>query len=277
MENREMIKEIKVKTALSPSRLPGLDYALNPYRGCAHACIYCYAPSVIHLDKGKWGDLVEVKINLPRILSKDLRVKKKGIVGLGTVTDPYQPAEKKYEITRRCLELLQMHDFPVCIQTKSSLVLRDMDILQRFSKIEVGITLTSHDDSVRQKLEPGASSVQDRLRALEELGKNGIDTWVFMGPVMPYITDVEALLGIISEIKPKYVLMDRLRLKEGVWDRIADFLQKYDSQLLNEYDRIFQRHGEYYGAVLALIKADRESKYKNLPVKTWDVSGTIPS
>jgi DNA repair photolyase len=271
-----MIKELKVKTALSPSQLPGLDYALNPYRGCSHACIYCYAPAVIHWDKGKWGDLVEVKINLPRILSKELRVKKKGVVGLGTVTDPYQPAEKKYEITRRCLELLLMHDFPVCIQTKSSLVLRDIELLKRFSKIEVGITLTTHDDRVRQKLEPGALSVQERLHTLEELGKNGIDTWVFMGPVMPYITDMEALLDTIAEAKPKYVLVDRLRLKEGVWDRITDFLQKYDLQLLNEYDRIFQKHGEYYGKVLALIKAGRESKYKNLPVKTWDVSGSIP-
>lgn len=275
MEDK-MIKELKVKTALSPSQLPGLDYALNPYRGCSHACIYCYAPAVIHWDKGKWGDLVEVKINLPRVLSKELRTKKKGTVGLGTVTDPYQPAEKKYEITRRCLELLLMHDFPVCIQTKSALVLRDMDLLKRFSKIEVGITLTSHDDSVRQKLEPGAPSIRERLQALEELGKNGIDTWVFMGPVMPYITDVEALLCAIADVKPKYVLVDRLRLKEGIWDSITDFLKKYDSQLLNEYDRIFQTHGEYYGKVLELIKAGRESKYKNLPVKTWDVSGVVP-
>lgn len=276
MVDRKMIKEIKVKTALSPSQLPGLDYALNPYRGCAHACIYCYAPSVIYWDKGKWGDLVEVKINLPRVLSKELRTKKKGVVGLGTVTDPYQPAEKKYEITRRCLELLQMHDFPVCIQTKSSLVLRDMDLLKRFSKIEVGITLTSHDDIVRQKLEPGAPAVQERLNALEELRKNGIDTWVFMGPVMPYITDVELLLNVIADVKPKYVLVDRLRLKEGIWDCVTDFLKKYDSQLINEYDRIFQKNGEYYGKVLELIKADRESKYKNLPVKTWDVSGVVP-
>ena len=169
-----MIKEIIVKTALSPSKLPGLDYALNPYRGCEHACIYCYAPSVIHWDKGKWGELVEVKVNLPRILSKELRIKKKGVVGLSTVTDPYHPAEKKYEITRRCLELLLMHDFPVCIQTKSSLVLRDMDLLKRFSNIEVGVTLTTLDERVREKLEPGASSVAQRLNALSELSRNGI-------------------------------------------------------------------------------------------------------
>ena len=174
-----MIPEIKVKTALSPSKLPGLDYALNPYRGCAHACVYCYAPSVIHWN-GKWGELVEVKVNLPRILSKTLRTAKKGVVGLGTVTDPYQPAEEKYEITRRCLELLRLHDFPVCIMTKSALVLRDIDLLREFSNIEVGITLTLPDDRLREKLEPGASSVEERLRALRELREAGIDTWVFL-------------------------------------------------------------------------------------------------
>jgi len=211
-----MIKEIKVKTALSTSHLPGLDHALNPYRGCSHACIYCYAPSVIHWDKGKWGELVEVKINLPRILSKELRLKKKGVVGLGTVTDPYQPAEKKYELTRRCLELMLMHDLPVCIQTKSSLVLRDIDLLKEFSDIEVGITLTTLDDSLRQKMEPGASSIDERLRTLSELRENGIKTWVFLGPLMPHITDVEALVDAITVIKPGYVLVDRLRLKGGV-------------------------------------------------------------
>ena len=239
-----MIKEIMVKSALSLSKLPGLDYALNPYRGCGHACIYCYAPSVIHWNKGKWGKLVEVKINLPRILSKELRIKKKGIVGLGTVTDPYQPAEEKYEITRRCLELLLMHDFPVCIQTKSSLVLRDIDLLKKFSNIEVGITLTTLDDAVRENLEPGASSIEERIRALKELRENGISTWVFLGPVIPHITDVEALIDAVAVVRPDYVLVDMLRLKEGVWKGVEGFIR--DPQLLPEYERIFQDGGEYY-------------------------------
>jgi len=248
-----MIKEILVKTALSPSKLPGLDYALNPYRGCEHACIYCYAPSVIHWDKGRWGELVEVKVNLPRILSKELRSKKKGVVGLGTVTDPYQPIEKKYEITRRCLELLLMHDFPVCIQTKSSLVLRDMDLLKKFTNIEVGVTLTTLDDSVRVKMEPGASSVEERLRTLSELSKNGIKTWVFLGPVMPYITDVEALVDAIAEVKPKYVFVDRLRLKEGVWERVREFISGFKPELLPEYERIFLRGEDYYSEVFERV------------------------
>lgn len=248
-----MIKEIKVKNALSPSNLPGLDYALNPYRGCSHACVYCYVPSVIHWDKGKWGEFVEVKINLPRILSKELRAKKKGVVGLGTVTDPYQPAEKKYEITRRCLELLLMHDFPVCIQTKSSLVLRDIDLLKKFSNIEVGITLTTLDDKVREKMEPGASSVEERLRALSELSKNGINTWVFLGPVMPYITDVEALVEAIAEVKSRYVLVDRLRLKEGVRERVKGFIVGFKPEVLAGYERIFLKGEDYYKGVFERV------------------------
>src|SRR5659263_572024 len=85
IQSYQMKKEIKekiIKSALSPSKLPGLDYALNPYRGCEHACVYCYAPSVIHWDKGKWGELVEAKVNLPRILSKELRARKKALWGL---------------------------------------------------------------------------------------------------------------------------------------------------------------------------------------------------
>ncbi len=255
-----MIKEITVKTALSSSKLPVLDYALNPYRGCAHACIYCYAPSVIHWDKGKWGERVEVKVNLPRILSKELRIKKKGVVGLGTVTDPYQPAEKKYEITRRCLELLLMHDFPVCIQTKSSLVLRDVDLLKNFSNIEVGITLTTLDDKVRERLEPDASSVEERLRALSELEKNGINTWVFLGPVMPYITDVEALVEAIAEVKPRYVLVDRLRLKEGVRERVWEFIAGYKPGLLAYYEGIFLKGEDYYSGVFERILRRCEEK-----------------
>lgn len=240
-----MIKEKKVKSALSPSKLPGLDYALNPYSGCEHACVYCYAPSVIHWDKGKWGELVEAKVNLPRVLSKELGIKKKGVVGLGTVTDPYQPAEKRYELTRRCLELLLMHDFPVCIQTKSSLVLRDMDLLKKFSNIEVGLTITTLDETLREKLEPGASSVGDRLHALSELSKNGIRTWVFIGPVMPYLTDVRILTEALATVKPSYVLMDKLRLRPDVYGRVLRFIEENYPQLKDKYVKYFENQRAY--------------------------------
>ncbi|MCE8424558.1 MAG: radical SAM protein [Candidatus Methanoperedens sp.] len=256
-------KEILVKTALSPSRLHGLDYALNPYRGCEHACVYCYAPAVIHWNKGKWGELVEAKINLPRILSKELNVKKKGVVGVGTVTDPYQPSEKKYEITRRCLELLKIHDFPVCIQTKSSLVLRDIDLFKEFSNIEVGVTITSLNDRIRERIEPGASSVKERFQALKELSDIGIDTWVFLGPLLPHITEVEPLIDAIADAGPKYVIVDRLRLRNGVWEHISEFIKSYDLQLLPEYEMIFLKSNDYYREVFeTIIRKCREKGLK---------------
>jgi DNA repair photolyase len=153
-----------------------------------------------------------------------------------------------------------MHDFPVCIQTKSSLVLRDIDLLKKFSNLEVGITLTSHDDSVREKLEPGASSVEQRLHALSELSKNGIKTWVFMGPVMPYITDVEALIGAISIVKPSYVLVDKLRMKEGVGDSILGFIKEFYPHLTEKYKNIFSGEEKYFVKILDEIKKSCENK-----------------
>ena len=250
-----MIKEIKVKNALLPSKLHGIDYALNPYKGCAHACVYCYAPEVIHWDKGRWGDMVEVKINPPRILSKELRANKKGVIGIGTVTDPYQPVEKKYEITRRCLEVLLLRDFPVCIQTKSSLVLRDVDIIKKFSDIEVGLTLTVLDDMLRKRIEPRASSVKERLYALEQLEKLGISTWVFLGPVLPYITEVDSLIDAIVSANPKYVIIDKLRLRKGVWKRVKEFVM--GPKLLEEYENLQE---SYYIETFDRMKTRCEEK-----------------
>ncbi|MFQ5887175.1 MAG: radical SAM protein, partial [Candidatus Hydrothermarchaeales archaeon] len=206
------------KTALSPSRLLGYDYALNPYRGCQHACAYCYAPYVLREDR-EWGSFADVKLNIPTVLAKELRKKPKGVVGISTVTDPYQPIEKRYELTRRCLRELLKRDFPICIQTKSSLVLRDIDLLERFSQKEVGFTLTTINDDLRKRYEPNASSVEERLKAIEVLANRGIKTWVFLGPIMPYITtkdnDLEALISALKRAKADYIIVDRLNIKRG--------------------------------------------------------------
>ncbi len=241
------INEITCKTALSASRLPGLDYALNPYRGCAHSCVYCYAPSVLN-EKRKWGSFVDVKRNLPNILAKELKKKKKGRIGIGTVTDPYQPAEKKYEITRRCLEILLKYDFPVCIQTKSSLVLRDLDLIKKFSEREVGFTITTIDDEARKKYEPYSSSVEKRLSALKILEENSIKTWVFIGPIMPFITEknIDKLIENIAKVGVKKVIVDRLNLKPGVWEKIKNFLSEYYSGLIPRYEQVLFTKNDYF-------------------------------
>lgn len=257
------IKEIHCKTALSKSALPGYDYALNPYRGCSHACVYCYAPAVLR-ERREWGSFVDVKVNMPLVLSKELRKKKRGVVGISTVTDGYQQIEKKYEATRRCLEQLLRFDFPISIQTKSSLVLRDLDLIQQFSQRDIGITITTIDEEARKKYEPSSSPVEERLSALEEIAKEGIETWVFIGPVMPYITDKnEELATLIKELARANVgkiMIDKLRMKPGLEEKISSFLSEYYPELMPKYKRLDE--GYFQGVKSKIVRLCKEQEVK---------------
>lgn len=141
---------IEAKSALGKTAIPGFDYCLNPYIGCMHGCRYCYASFMKRFTNHSeaWGAFLDVRINLPHVLMRELRRKPKGSVVISSVTDPYQPAEAKYKITRQCLELLAMLNWSVSILTKSTLVTRDIDIFQSFKNIEVGMTITTDSESV---------------------------------------------------------------------------------------------------------------------------------
>ena len=208
--------EIYVKTALSKSGLESTDYALNPYKGCEHRCVYCYSPYVIHMPLEEWNGVVYVKRNLPTVLDKELK-KKKGFITIGTVTDAYQPAEKKYEITRKSLEVLRRHRRDISILTKSSLILRDIDIIERIPHAEIGVTITTLQEEWRRKIEPNASSIDERLRILEEFRGKAI-TYAFIGPIFPDILmdDLPELLNLLKEFGVSYVIFDRFRYKEGM-------------------------------------------------------------
>jgi len=208
--------EIYVKTALSKSGLESTDYALNPYKGCEHRCVYCYSPYVIHMPLEEWNGVVYVKRNLPTVLDKELK-KKKGFITIGTVTDAYQPAEKKYEITRKSLEVLRRHRRDISILTKSSLILRDIDIIERIPHAEIGVTITTLQEEWRRKIEPNASSIDERLRILEEFRGKAI-TYAFIGPIFPDILmdDLPELLNLLKELGVSYVIFDRFRYKEGM-------------------------------------------------------------
>lgn len=192
------IQEIKAKSILTKSGIPGVDYCINPYVGCFHACRYCYATFMkrftAHLEA--WGSFVDVKVNAPEILQKQLKNKVKGRVMVSSVTDAYQPVEAKYKLTRKCLEILLQHQFPVDILTKSPLVLRDLDLIKKFKDIEVGVTITTNDDKIRKVFEPKAHSIVSRINTLKKLHKNGINTYAFIGPVLPM--NPETLLEKIS-------------------------------------------------------------------------------
>lgn len=215
------VREFACRTALSPTNLPGLDYALNPYRGCAIGCVYCYSPAVLREDR-PWGRFVDVKRNAPAVLAKELKRAKRGVVGVGTVTDGYQPVESRYRVTRYCLEQLLRHQFPVSVQTKSSLVVKDIDLLRRFDDAEVGVTVTTMDEALRRRFEPFSSPTERRLWALRQLNDAGIRTWAFVGPILPGATEprVEELLLGVRDAGTSRVLYDRLRYRAGIWERL---------------------------------------------------------
>jgi DNA repair photolyase len=220
--------ETTCKTALSKSLLPGLDYSLNPYTGCEHGCVYCYAPSTIRYGGPEpWGTFVTAKTNIPVVLERELRRSKPGVVGISTVTDPYQPVERGLKLTRSCLEVLLAKGFPVCIQTKSALVVRDIDLIRDFPVKEAGMTITALDDETSAVIEPGASLPGERLDALRHLSDSGIPVWAFVGPLVPGFVDGDRLTEILTCIKSSgasRVLVDRLRLKPGLWTRMENAL-----------------------------------------------------
>jgi DNA repair photolyase len=209
--------DVKARMALSPSSLPGLNFALNPYVGCEHGCLYCFAPEVVKRPRETWATEVGYRSNLPVLLNHELRTKK-GVIGIGTVTDPYQPLEKALLLTRKCLMEIARHDNPISILTKSDLVLRDIDLIRSSARPEVGITITTTDEALALKLEPGAVTSRRRLEALSRLAQENIECYGMIGPVLPFSEEKEltALLEAIKATGCKRVMVDRLRLRPGL-------------------------------------------------------------
>ncbi|SPF40349.1 Radical SAM domain protein [Syntrophobacter sp. SbD1] len=207
------VKEIQSKTILSASKI--YNYVINPYVGCQHACSYCYARFMKRFSKHKepWGEFVDVKINAADLLLVEINKKKQGSVWISGACDPYQPLEIKYKLTHKCLKILAQHYWPVIIQTRSPLVLRDIDVLREVPNIEVGFSITTADDSIRTLFEPNAPPIEERLRALGELHRSGIKTYVMIAPILPGAQ----LLAKALEGKVDYILVDRMNYKYADW------------------------------------------------------------
>jgi len=259
------VQEIECKTALSTSTLPGLAYSLNPYRGCQHNCAYCYAPNVLRLRRETWGTDIQVKKNIPVVLASELKKKKPGVVGISTVTDPYQPLEQTYRLTRFCLEQLVPHDFPVHIQTKSALVTRDIDLLRKFSDSQVMFSIgTLHDDE-RRLLEPYTSSIQDRIDALQKCANANLKTAVFLGPVYPTmsIDEIPVLLDSIKNAGVQEIWIDRFRFKPGILENIQKTIQE-KQEIAQRFLLQHQKPNEYYTCIREEIL--KQGKQRNLRI-----------
>ena len=181
-------KVTECKKALSPSKLPGIDHALNPYGGCGHGCLYCYAPELTYTDWNEWNT-VRVRAGIEGRLGKEL-VNVRGTIGIGTTTDPYQPAEERFELTRKCLIKLKEKNMRIHLHTKSDLILRDIRILEQMEG-EVAVTVTSADENFSKRIEPGAPLPARRIHALRTLTEAGLDTYALVGPVLSILEGCE--------------------------------------------------------------------------------------
>jgi DNA repair photolyase len=259
------IQEIQCKTALSVSTLPGLTYSLNPYRGCMHNCVYCYAPNVLRMPREHWGDVLKVKKNIPLVLGNELKTKKCGVIGISTVTDPYQPIERKYTLTRSCLEQLAHYDFPVHIQTKSALVTRDIDLLLRCNDAQVMFSIGTFHDDERKLLEPNTSSIQDRFIALKKCADAGLNTTVFFGPIYPTTTieEIPRILDTFKEYGVQEIWIDNLRIKPGIWENIQKKLIPNQEMIRMFLAHVFENKN-YYRDIREEIR--KKGKERNLKI-----------
>lgn len=211
-----IIKEVLAKSIMTKTGIPDSDYVINPYVGCFHGCKYCYADFIVRKFKKishPWGEFVQVKVNAADLLRKEIKRKKKGIVLFSSICDPYQPVEAKYKLTRKCLQILLEHQFPVSILTKSKLVLRDTDLFREFEDIEVGLSITTDDDEIRKLFEPRTPSIEERIETLDRLHREGIYTYVFIGPILPQNPD---RLAALLKDKVDYVLIDKMNYSNKV-------------------------------------------------------------
>jgi DNA repair photolyase len=263
------VREVRCNTLLHGLRYRGsTGYTANLYRGCTHGCVYCYAPSLTHDERG-WGTYVDAKVNAPQVLDRELRGARKEEVFLSSASDPYQPVEARYRITRRCLEVLHRHRFPVSILTRSPLVLRDIDLLRKLEWVRVGMSITSVP--VR-RFEPGVPPLHRRIDTLRRLSEAGLSTWVSLAPVVPgvVLVDMDELFDELGEAGVSSVSFGILRF-EGYEESRKMFESRAGmstSEALSGQDEIVSR----------LYKLVRQhSMVPNEETPGWSTDSSMPS
>lgn len=259
-----MLEEVPAKTIVNRTKDTswfGTDYNMNIYRGCCHGCIYCDSRSACYGIED--FERVRVKKDALRIIRDDLRRKvRTGVVGTGSMSDPYNPHEKKLELTRHALELLNAFSFGVAIATKGALITRDMDVLQEIqthSPVICKVTVTTVDQALAAKVEPGAPSPVQRLSAVEQLAKEGIFTGILLMPVLPFLEDsVESVLAVVDRaansgarfVYPAFGMTMRENQREWYLDKLEAL---FPGKGLSEHYR--KRYGNRYTCASPRAKA----------------------
>ncbi len=224
----------------------GVDYNVNLYKGCPHQCIYCDSRSNCYQIED--FDRVRGKQNELEILEQELRKKrKKGVIGIGAMSDTYHPLEKQYEITRKALELMEKYQFGVSIETKSDLIVRDMDLFQKINRTQnviLKFSITTADDLLASKIEPGVCVSSQRFQAMRELADNGLFVGTLLTPILPFLTDsdknIRQIIRLSAENGAKFVFsMGGVTLRENQREYFLEKLEELFPGLKEIYVRNF--------------------------------------
>lgn len=230
----------RVKDYLNKTKLKTLDYVINPYVGCPHKCLYCYAAYMASFSKHKeeWGNFVDVKYTRKKINTFKIKNKK---VMISTVTDPYNYFEKEFKITRNILEQLENSEGQISIVTKSKLVLRDLDILKKIKHLKVALSFSTLDENLKQKLEPCSDSISERLETLKILKKEGIYTVLYIAPLMPELTDYKSIIDVTKDYVDEY-WYETLNLRSSFKTKMMAFINLEYPELNFLYTDIYVKN-----------------------------------
>ena len=267
--------EIVAKSALNRVQHMGFNWSLNPYQGCFHSCVYCFARAHAKLadrDPGAgFSARVGVKANAPELLRRELSRPswKREMVAFGTATDPYQPIEGSYRITRRCLEAFRDYRTPIGLITKGTMVIRDIDVLAELSKrakATVTFSIPTVDEAVWSQTEPGTPSPAKRLKVLRALVDAGIEAGVGMAPILPGLSDrpeqLEGTVTAAAEAGACYVWANVVYLKPGTKEHFMEFLARAYPQLVPRYRAMFPGAGAYLSTAMKTPIVDKVADLK---------------
>ena len=234
------VAKVRAKNILTRSKIGSGGYAINPYVGCPHGCIYCYAEFMrgVTGHEEAWGEFLDVKDFDTASLVKFAASHSNERVFMSSVTDCYNPYEARFGATRKVLETLAGSDVNLQILTKSSLVTRDIDLLQTMPNVRVGVSLSVVDESLRRMLEPRASSVAARIAAIKKLCAAGVKTYIFVAPIFPQITPVFDIISHCGDAADE-IWFDRLNLYPNFRDKILSFIRRNFPALLPLYKQIY--------------------------------------
>jgi len=249
------IKEIKAKSIIVKSNLPEGDFVINPYTGCSHGCLYCYARFMKRFTNHPepWGEFVDVKINAPDLIPEGTDKYRGRSIAIGSVTDPYLPLEAKYKLTRQILEKLIPLQPRLDIITKSDLILRDIDLLKQLDDCIIAFSASFLDEKAKNKLEPKSIPTKRRIEALKKLHEAGIKTVLFISPIFPEITDWRKLIDLTKNFVSEY-WFENLNLYPSIRDKVYAFLRSYDPNLIVRYKEIYLGRSNYWDGVERNIK-----------------------